>query len=175
MVRTFQSRLGSKLDHISQKLNDNAISLSGTATDVIRISTKRNVQQDAITHSVSGIDIIEIMFPALKDVPMWRFLTNSQSQQASSLQGEESLRLFECAAPISSLIDRDDIIVKFFENPAVDNPLVLILQIKDILGTFGQRSILYSKILVTFYDEALPDQIKTWCLDMARRRKDLKW
>jgi len=86
------------------------------------------------------------------------------------------LRLFACTAPITSNIDQDDIIVKFFERPSTsDDPLVLILQIKDILGTFGIRSLLYTKIKATFYDEELPTQVRTWCLEMAQRRDDLKW
>lgn len=175
MARTFQARLASKVNNISRKLNDNALSLAGVITDVIRIKSKRNIQGDLISRTVESIDTVEIMFPSLRDIPMWRFL-NGTSQQAVNLQGgDATTRVFECGAPISSLIDRDDIIVKFFENPSVDDPLVLVLQVKDILGTYGQRSIVYSKVKMTFYDEVLPDQIKTWCLDMARRRQDLKW
>lgn len=173
--RYFQARLAAKLDTIAQKLTDNSISLTGTITDVIRIASKRSIQGDLLSRTVDDIGLIEIIFPKLTDVPMWRFVTGGHSKLSQPLQSEEHLKMFECLVPISSHVDQDDIIVRFFENPAGDDPLVLVLQAKEILGTFGNRSIIYTKVRFTFFDEELPTQIKEWCLDMARRRLTLTW
>ena len=46
---TFQSRLSSRLNRLSQKLNDNAIRLSGTISDCIKISLKTSPTGDIIS------------------------------------------------------------------------------------------------------------------------------
>lgn len=173
--RYFQARLTAHTDKIAQKLNDNSISLTGTITDVIHIKVKRTSQGDIQSRTVETIGLVEVIFPKLVDIPMWRFVSGGFSKLAVPISSEEQLKMFECLVPISSHVDQDDIIVRFFENPAGDDPLVLILQAKDVLGTFGNRSILYTKVRFTFYDEELPQQIKDWCLDMARRRLTLTW
>ena len=67
---TFQSRLSSRLNRLSQKLNDNAIRLSGTISDCIKISLKTSPTGDIISRKVEDIDVVPVVFPALKDIPL---------------------------------------------------------------------------------------------------------
>ena len=173
-MRTFQSRLAAKQNRIAQKLSDNSIGMLGTVTDVFRIKTKKNGMGDLISRTVEDIDVIEIIFPPLKDVPMWRFV-GSTSKQSVDIHSKEELKPFKAFAPVSAKVDQDDIVVKFFENPATDEPLILILQVKDVLGTFGARSIIYQQINISYYDEQLEPELITWCMEAANRRKILKW
>ena len=171
-MRSFQSRLGAKTDKLIQKLSDNAITLTGSITDVIRITAKLGMMQDIESRVIDGIDVVEIMFPPLKDVPMKRFLSGAKTTSANDGAKSEP---FECYAPISAKINQDDIILKFFENPQGDDPWVLPLEIKEALGTFNTRSIIWQKYLITYYNEEIPQKVYEWCLDMAKRREKLKW
>lgn len=174
-MRTFQSRLAAKQNAMAQKLSDNAISLLGTLTDVIRIKLNKNHVGDVNSKIITDIDAVEIMFPPLRDIPMWRF-TNNGSLSAQSVDiHEDKPQPMIGAAPITSKVDQGDVIIKFFDNPMNDKPLVLILQIKDVLGTFGQRSIIFQKVQITYYDEQLEPEVWQWCMDASLRRKILKW
>lgn len=175
-MRTFQSRLAAKQNQMAQKLSDNALSMLGTITDVIRVRVKKNHVGDVMSKIIDDIDVVEIMFPPLKDIPMWRFTNsgNTISAQAPDIHGDQ-IQPFICAAPVGAKVDQGDIIIKFFDNPQNDKPMVLVLQIKDVLGTFGQRSIIFQKLNISYYDEQLEPEIWQWCMDAATRRKILKW
>jgi hypothetical protein len=178
MANTFQARLLAKMGRVSQKLVDQQIKLMGVITDVIRITGKFTTQSDYISRTVDDIDIIEIAFPGLTDVPMRRFVMNSgqaiSANDAVSKEGDEQ-EPFECFAPVTSKVKQDDIILKFFENPIGDDPWLLMLQVSDVMGTFGARSIIWQKLNLVYYSEEIDPQIYTWALDMANRRKILNW
>jgi hypothetical protein len=178
MANTFQARLLAKMGRVSQKLVDQQIKLMGVITDVIRITGKFTTQSDYISRTVDDIDIIEIAFPGLKDVPMRRFVMNSgqaiSANDAVSKEGEEQ-EPFECYAPVTSLVKQHDIILKFFENPIGDDPWILPLQCSDVMGTFGARQIIWQKMNLVYYAEELDPQIVTWCNEMAVRRQILNW
>jgi len=173
-MRTFQARLAAKLNKISQKLADNSISLMGTATDVIRLKSKKNNFGDIISRSLEDIDVVEIRFPALKEVPMWRFDSNGVPQQSVDIHSGE-YQPFKSIVPLQFKLDQDDILIKFFENPQGDKPLVLVLQVKDVLGTFGDRSIIYQQYNISYYDEQIETEIWEWVLKAAQRRGLLGW
>ena len=160
---------------MSQKLADNAVSLLGDLTDVIRIRLNKNRVGDVNSKIVDDIDVAEIIFPAFKDIPMWRFTSDGGLSAQSVDIHDGNIEPMIGYAPVKSGISQGDIIIKFFENPLNDKPLVLILQIKDMLGTFGQRSIICQKVQITYYDEQLEPEIWQWCMSAANRRKILKW
>lgn len=174
MATSFQARLAAKQNKLSQKLIGNSIRLSGTITDVIRIKAVRTMQQDLVSRTVEDLEVIEMIFPAMANIPMHRFIKNGASYQAVFAK-EENVEPFKCFIPSTYQIDQDDIVVKFFDNPAGDEPWLLILQVKDSFGVFGARSIIWSAVSLTYYDELLPEQLIQYCRDIANRRKDLRW
>lgn len=178
MASTFQARLLAKQGKISQKLVDNQIKLEGVITDVIRIRGKFSVQGDYISRIVDNIDVVEIVFPSIKDVPMRRFLQSDNTTNIQAIDGvskETKIEPFECYAPITATVDNDDIILKFFENPDGDEPWILALKVADVLGTFGARHIIWQKLKLVYHDEILDTQLLTWCSQMANRRNILGW
>jgi hypothetical protein len=180
MVRTFQSRLSAKINKLSQKLIDNTISLTGVTTDVIRIFVDINKMSDPTSIKITDIDIAEIVFPALKNVPMRRFLGNSgqfiSANDAASEDSEsEAKQPFECYSKIDYQMDFGTIILKFFENPTGSEPWVLPLKIANVLGTFGSRSIQWNRIDLVYYDNPLAPEIFNFCQQLAVRRGILQW
>ena len=177
--RSWQSRLISKLNTISQKLVDNAIENSGLLTDLIRIKATVSKQGDIQTRTIEGIDVISMIFPSITDLPFWRFINGGVPRPAevtseSSTSGEKN-ELFECYVPLSISIDQHDLLLKYFDSGNQDVPWILILQVKDLLGTYGGRKLIWRKVHLTFYDEALPQPLLDFCTQMAQRRKILKW
>lgn len=170
---TFQSRLSARLNKISQKLNDNSIRLSGVISDCIKITPKKSPQGDIIARKVEDIDVIPVVFPPLIDIPLKK--VKSLDGSLVTVPYTFDIQPIEVLIPLSTKIDQDDLIIKFYENLEDHDPYVAILEVKDILGTFGARSIVYHKYKLTNFDGILPEQIITWVLDMARRRQLLKW
>lgn len=174
MVTSFQSRLAAKQNALAKKLTDNSIRLAGAVTDVIRIKSTYTLQQDLSSRTIEGLDVVELIFPSLAKIPMRRFIKNGASYQAVFAK-EADVEPFECFVPSSYNIDRDDLIVKFYDNPTGDEPWILVLQVKDMLGTFGARSVIWVSLQLTYYDELLPEPLIQFIKDIAQRRKDLRW
>lgn len=170
---TFQSRLSSRLNRLSQKLNDNAIRLSGTISDCIKISLKTSPTGDILSRKVEDIDVVPVVFPALKDIPLKK--VTSTTGEIVTVPYTFEIQPIEVLIPLSTKVDQDDLIIKFYENTESHDPYIAVLQVKDMLGTFGARTIVYHKYILTNYDGKLPPKIIEWVLDMARRRQILHW
>jgi len=170
---TFQSRLSSRTNRISQKLNDNTIRLSGTISDCIKITLKLSPIGDIISRKIEDLDVIPVVFPALEDIPLKR--VTSATGELVTVPYTLDIQPIEVLIPLNNKVDQDDLIVKFYENTESHDPYIAVLQVKDILGTFGARTIVYHKYKLTNYDGVLPPKIIEWVLDMARRRQILHW
>ncbi len=170
---TFQSRLSSKVNRISQRLHDNSIRLSGTISDCIKITTTKSAQGDILKRKIDNLDVIPVIFPALKDVPLRKVVP--ETGQSFIIPYTFDIQPIEIMIPLPYNIDQDDLIIKFYENIAGVDPYIAILEAKDILGTFGARSIIYQKYKATFYDGQLPPEVITWIMEMAQRRQLLQW
>ena len=173
-MKSFQSRLNAKMNTISQKLLDNSIELTGVTTDVIRIRVETNQMMDPTKIIVDDIDVINMIFPALVDIPMKRF-EGSSSSFASANDAATEQQPFECYTTVHNGLDEGSIILKFFENPHGSLPWVLPLQVKNRLGTFGARKIIYMKVLLGYYDNPMDSKIYQWCEQLALRRGILGW
>jgi hypothetical protein len=170
---SFQARLSGKLNNLHKKLLDNSIKLAGSLTDVMRLSITYSKQGDKQSCTVTGLDVIELMFPKLEDIPLKKILGSGFINLA--VFKDEEVDPIVCLTPMVYDIKAGDFILKYLENPANTNPWVLLLEVKDILGTFGDRSLLYQKIQLSYPDGVIPSQVTDYILDMASRRETLKW
>lgn len=189
-VQTWQSRLTSKNNIIAQKLVDQQVRNAGYATDVIIIrSNSINRVNDVLDFELLDIDIVNIVFPALTDIPLRRFWgaggqvgypTDISANDGASGKKDEP---FECWAEVKWKIDQDSIILKFFDNvqganpnlPEATDPWILPLQVKNILGSFGGRSMIWQKVHMSYLDNPLPAELLDFVTKMANRRKILGW
>jgi len=169
---SFQSRLQAKQNKISQKLIDQSINLTGVMTDVIRIKSVLSKYGDPETRMLESIDVVSIIFPPMKDIPMKRFRNEAVIMSANDAT---KFQPFETYAPVDKKIDQDDILLRFFDNPQGDEPWILPLQVMDVLGTFGARSIVWQKLNLGYYNEKLPQKVYEFCEDLAERREILKY
>jgi hypothetical protein len=189
-VQTWQSRLTAKQNILSQKMVDQQVRNAGFATDVIIIRSNLDRVNDIVNLELLDIDVVNMTFPPMRDIPLRRFWgsgptiigygTDTQANDSATLKKTEP---FQCFAEVKYKIEQDSIILKFFDNPQGTNtklPIhteswILPLQVKDILGTFGGRSMIMQKINVAYLDQTLPDSLMAYVNAMATRRNILGW
>jgi hypothetical protein len=167
---TFSARLSSKLNALYRKIFDRKLEYAGVLSDALHIRVEKTKTLDIASREVTSIDLVNFVFPRMEDIPM-RKITNSFGQTRNSIYAKDR-EPFLLGAPIAASIDVDDLIIKLYDDVSADNiPWVIILQVKDALGTFGDRSLLYQKVQVTYFDENLPQTIIDYVTTMAARRE----
>lgn len=186
-MNSWQSRLAAKQNPLAAKLTDNIITLGGAFTDVIMLRQNFDKFSDTISFDALGMDVINIAFPDMKDIPLRRFAGNNNLGIPDTISldaQEEENQPFECLVPVAFKLDQMSIVVRFFDNiqgvsaeavPTATQPWILPLQVKDVKGSFGYRGMVIQKVYLTYYDNVLPDQIMAWITQMATRRGLLGW
>lgn len=178
MLRKYQTRLGSKLDKIRRKLTDNMISLSGNLLDFLKISTKRTKQGDILSRRIEDIDVIEVLLPPLKDIPMRRILLDSSTplleQFGTSLDLGELLP-FEIYTQTKYNLDVDDLLIRVISDSQSDRLYCMVLQIKDTFTTVGSWSMIWRKYYASYYDQNLPSEVLELIIGAQNRRQILGW
>lgn len=174
----FQARLGNRLDPIKRKLLDNNMLLSSHPTDMLRISVVRDQKtQDIKMRSVESEEILPIILPTMKDIPMRRLDINETGTQILSLAATdiENAKPFDLYCPIGAQLARDDLLFRIIKDPHIERPYVMVLQIKEELATLSYSSLLYVKYHATIYDEKIPAKIINRVVEVTRKREALKW
>lgn len=179
MRRTsFQARLGKKLDRISQKILDNDIRLTSNPTDMLRIQVNRDSRSsDLKSRTVKSVEVLPIILPVLKDIPLRHMLREETDILVPSMYMIAQEEYFEVWAPIEVDLNEDDLLIRILNDssPEISDPYVMVLQVKEVLGTFGYASLVWKKCLCTFYDEALPNQIINVIKADIKKREELGW
>ena len=178
MRRTsYQARLGKRLDRISRKLIDNQIRLTSHPTDMLRIAVERDPRsQDLISRTVKSAEVLPIILPPMKDIPMRRFMSqDNEGVLLPSLYPTSETTYYELYAPMEVKLDEDDLLLRIIEEPGSDTPYVLCLQIKEILGTLGYSSFRYQKFYASLYDEQLPKKVIELLHEAMIKRDQIGW
>lgn len=179
MRRTsFQARLGKKLDRISVKILDNDIRLTSNPTDMLRIEVTRDERSsDLKRRTVKSVEVLPIILPVLKDIPLRHMLREETDILIPSMYMIANEEYFEIWAPIEVDLNEDDLLIRILNDssPEINDPYVMVLQVKEVLGTFGYASLVWKKCLCTFYDEALPSQIINVIKENIKKRELLGW
>lgn len=177
MRRTsFQARLGRKLDNINKKAIDNSIRLSSHPTDMIRIKADRDPRSgDLISRTITDVEILPIILPIMKDIPMRRFLREGSEVLIPSLYPIQNEEYFTIYAPVEVKLDEDDLLIRLIYVDGTEEPYCLVLQVKEILSTIGYNSLIWNKINVTLYDEKLPNHVVNMIREAHEKRYELNW
>lgn len=173
---TFQARLGRRLDLITRKIIDNSLRLSSHPTDMIRISAKRDERsRDLVSRTIKSVEILPIILPPLKDIPLRHFVREGSEIQIPSLYTIDQQAYFEIYAPAEVKLEVEDLLFRMIYDENADEPYVLCLQVKEQFATVGYSTIKMKKFWCTVYDEALPQPI----IDILHRanikRERLQW
>lgn len=172
----WQARLGNKLDPIKRKFLDNSILLAAHPTDMLRIRVTRDPRShDIRSRKIVANEILPIMLPVLENVPMRRLVRDDYNVLSLSVTDIENSKPFEVYCPGIGQLQRDDLLFRFIGDAYSELPYVMVLQVKDELGTIGYSSILHVKYSVTLYDEPLPSAVVSAVYAAAIKRGRLKW
>lgn len=175
---SWQARLGMRTDMVKKKVVDNSILLSAHPTDMIRVHTERDERSgDILSRTIVSNEILPIMFPALKEIPIRRIEREDNQLVLSGVDtSSDDVKMVDAYCPMEAQLRRDDLLIRVL---LADNdhslPSVMIFQVKDEFATFSYNSILYTKFHLSFYDESLPNSVLQAMVDAAAKREIVKW
>lgn len=172
-MRSFQQRLAMKHDLMRRKLIDNTISLTGDATDCIRIKSIKNDEGDKTSRIIQDVDIISVIFPVLKDIPYRNLKKESNGYTITSLVSsaeKDFVTNYIINTPHYNKIDVEDLIVRVLQDPEVNYPIVYALEVIENLGTFGGQMLIQHSFNTCLYNQELPQEIVDAIADVAVRR-----
>ena len=177
MVRqSYQNRLTMKLEPVKRKLLDNLISMTGMATDCIRVTFKRNKDGDPIYSDIKKATVDSIIFPPIPEISFRRVYKDGQANYklapvAVAEDGTEQNWML--TVPYASDIDVGALIIKVYLDPANLAPTVLTLIVSDLLGTVGENMLLKTRVQCTLFTEDLHPETLAVVAEMARRRLNI--
>ena len=175
-VNTYQARLGRRLDKISKKIIDNCIRLTSSPTNMIRI--KKDIDErshDVISRTVTASDVISVIFPTIKDIPLRSLDSDGNLSPVPSMYTMNEQTYFEIYTPFYEGLDMDDVLVRIIFDEENDRNYVMALQVREILGTIGSSSLRWKKYWVTLADTDLPSKIVEIIKQATKQRETLGW
>lgn len=173
MYRSSQSRLLTKHDKIKRKLIDNHLEWLGTLTDSLRIRYILNKEGDIMSRIVEKADVVNIVWPALKDVPTRTIEGDEDSWRITSLVSatmDDSTQNYVIYAPKNKDLRVGDMLFRVFLDDDATKPIILGVVITEQLSTIGQQSIIQNKYNCAIYTEHLTQELVDIIVDFAKRR-----
>jgi hypothetical protein len=180
-LSTLQSRLGMKNDGLRRKLIDNQLRLIGFISDCIRMRLRKTYEGDTTSYIVSAVDVVQVVFPPLEDVPYRKIKREKDSLiwQLTSLIGafEDDMqqKAYTVQIPYNFDIDVNDLIFRIMLDEAQQYPIILAIQIQESLGTFGAQKLIMNKYKATIPTDNFPPEIISTIQQMAERRLMIRY
>ena len=174
--RSWQARLGSKMDSVLKRTLDNAVSLASYPIDMIRVEVKRDPRtQDLISRTVVANEIMPIYFEKpFTELPMRRMEYSDSEQVILTVDGTE-LKDIRVKCPLSETLNRDDLLFRIIRDDYSERPVILILQVKEELGTIGYSKLIQIDYVLSYYDEKLPESILEAVVESTTKREEVQW
>lgn len=173
---------------IQRKIIDNQVELAGNPTDCIRIRYTKNDEGDIESRVITNADVIQIIWPTLKEVPIRKLSRKKPNGHVDESVGTyeisslvdiaeegENEKLFKLYFPHNADIRAGDVIVRVFIDPDVEFPIVLAVKVSNILGTFGQMMLLWETANCVLDVEDMPQKMADVIGAMAERRLHLQY
>jgi len=176
VLSTFQQRIGRKHDLLRRKIIDNNMRLISDAVDCLRVKTRKTFEGDDTSLIVESCEVINAVFPKMKDLPFRKVKIDQMTQQwqLTSLVGMfeegEQEKHFTLHVPYRWNVDTDDLICRVFIDDAQNYPIIIVIQVKELLGTFGTGQLIMQKCICTIPTIDLPQEVISTLQQMSRRR-----
>ena len=176
-ISTFQSRLAQKQDSFKRKVIDN-VNLRNVSSpiDCILCKMQKDYRGDDMLASIKSIDIIRAVFPAQVNIPFRRISLNDETKKwemTSPIEAFEEGKQEACytvQGPWNYPIDKDDYIFRIYVDEDITDPIIVTLQVKELVGDFGGLKMIMQKALCTIPTVALPPEMITTIYEMGKRR-----
>ena len=176
-ISTFQSRLAQKQDSFKRKVIDN-VNLRNVSSpiDCILCKMQKDYRGDDMLASIKSIDIIRAVFPAQVNIPFRRISLNDETKKwemTSPIEAFEEGKQeasYTVQVPWNYPIDKDDYIFRIYVDEDITDPIIVTLQVKELVGDFGGLNMIMQKALCTIPTVALPPEMITTIYEMGKRR-----
>jgi len=174
--RSWQSRLGSKMDKVHMKTMDNIISLSSYPIDMVRVQVEKDERtHDIISRTIIANEVMPVHFEKpLNELPMRRMEYNDSENIIMTVDGTK-LEDIRVKCPISETLNRGDLLFRIIRDDYSERPIVLILQVKDELATVGYSKVIQINYILSYYDEKLPESVISAVIDSTEKREEVQW
>lgn len=181
-ISSFQSRLAMKQDTFKRKVIDNSnLLLVSNPVDCFRIRKKSSYRGDETGLLVESVDVVPIVFPALDDVPIQKIVTDEETQQwqltglVDAFEDGQEDKLYTIQAAYGADLKTGDLLVRVFLDEAQKVEAVLIMEIQNILGTFGGMKLIMEKFSCTIPTYQIPREIVDVVKQMVERRVQIAY
>ena len=178
-VSTIQSRLAMVQDNLRRKLIDNNIYLISNPVDCIRMRLKKTYEGDVVSYLVEMCDVVSAVFPPLADVPYRKIDVDEKTHiwQLTSLisafEDDAQEKFYTLQVPFEFNINVGDLIFRIMLDEAQKYPIIIPIQVQELLGTFGGLKIIMNKCKATIPTDNFPQEIIQTIQQMAERRLKL--
>jgi hypothetical protein len=171
--------MGKVGDSMRIKLLDNLQYQIADATDCVRMKTRKTYEGDDISWICERADVVNLIFPPMTDIPVRKIRKDGRASGyqitslVSAMDDGEQVKLYTVQVPINSDIDVGDLIFRIVDVGRSDFALVTMLQVSELLGTFGHSHIIMQKVNMTIPTETPPTEIIDTMVQVAQRRQML--
>ena len=172
---TIQQRLARIQDPMRVKLVSNTEYNIADATDAVRIRTKNTYEGDPSSWVVDKVDVVNLVFPPLKDVPFRKIRLKDGSryeltQLVSQFEEGEQKKNYTVTVPIEHDLDVNDLLFRIIDVGTTTWASVIILKVSEILGDFGHSRLIIQKCGCTIPTEIIPQEVVDTMIMCAKRR-----
>jgi len=181
-VSSFQSRLGMKQDNLRRKLIDGTnLYWIDTPVDCVRIRPRNTFEGDKISIIVDSCDVISAVFPPLTDVPYRKVNVDPETRAwsltslVSAFEDDAQEKFYTLQIPFEFDINVKDLLFRIMLDEAQKYPIIIPIEIQELLGTFGMHKMIMNKCKATIPTENLPPELIETVHQMALRREIIKY
>lgn len=175
-----QARLGRIHDNIRRKIINLNNQLISIPVECIHITNKKKRNGDEVTHVVQKAEVCHIVFPKMENLPLRSISkkdgtnTYAFSSLIDIFKDENQKQFFIIKS--KERLTVGDIIVRCIFPDVPDGVIdVLILEVKNPLGTLGATSIIELEYNCSLVTKDLPEDIQQMIVDWAVRRSKIDY
>jgi len=176
-ISTVQARHAMIGDNLRRKCIDNTLFWISHATDVVRMRTRKTYEGDDVSWIVEMCDVVSAVFPPLEDVPYRKVNVDAETHAwsltslISAFEDDAQEKFYTLQVPFEFNINVGDLLFRIMLDEKQKFPIIIPIQVQELLGTFGFMKIIMNKCKCTIPTDTFPDEIINTIADMARRRR----
>ena len=149
--------------------------------DCVRMRVKKTFEGDDMSWIVQKCDVISVVFPPLDDVPFRKVQVNPETRTwsltslISAFEDDAQEKFYSIQIPYEFDVNVDDLIFRIMLDEDQKYPIIIPMQIQELLGTFGGMKMIMQKCKSTIPTETFPDKIIETIHQMAIRRQIIRY
>jgi len=176
-----QSRLAMVNDKMRRKCIDNQLYWISNPVDCVRMRTRKTYEGDDESYIVEMCDVVSAVFPPLEDVPYRKVMVDEKTRAwsltslVSTFEEDAKEKFYTLQIPYEFDINVGDMLFRIMLDESQKYPIIIPIQIQEMLGTFGGMMLIMNKFVATIPTDNFPDEIISTIQQMAERRQIIRY